>query len=240
MKKLVISRKDLKNNLKIIRKMLCSPGKNDSGNYPRIIAVVKGNGMGLGLVEYSKFLVNQGIDCLAVSNLEEVIALRDSGINEEILMLTPTSLEKEMAILIEKKATITISSVSQMEMAEKLANRFNCSVNAHIKIDTGFGRYGFLYTNQKDILDVFKMSDKVKLCGTYTHFARPLDEKFTKKQFERFIDVIEYLKKEGQDPGILHVSESTAFIKYRLMNLNAVRLRFNYSRKNFNKSSEFN
>lgn len=47
MKRLVISRKDLKNNLKIIRKKLNSPGKDDFGNLPKIIAVVKGNGMGL-------------------------------------------------------------------------------------------------------------------------------------------------------------------------------------------------
>ena len=57
MKKLIISRKDLKNNLKIIQKRLNSFGKDDGGNNKKIIAVVKGNGMGLGLVQYSKFLV---------------------------------------------------------------------------------------------------------------------------------------------------------------------------------------
>ena len=69
MKKLMISRKDLKNNLQIIKNRLYSLGKDDSGNFPQIIAVVKGNGMGLGLVEFSKFLVNNGIDFLAVANL---------------------------------------------------------------------------------------------------------------------------------------------------------------------------
>lgn len=47
MKKLVVSRKDLKHNLKIIRKMLNESGKDDSKKSVRIIAVVKGNGMGL-------------------------------------------------------------------------------------------------------------------------------------------------------------------------------------------------
>ncbi len=59
MKKLIISRKDLKNNLKIIRNHLNLFGKDDSGNFPKIIGVVKGNGMGLGLVPYSKFLVTE-------------------------------------------------------------------------------------------------------------------------------------------------------------------------------------
>lgn len=49
MKKIVISRKDLKNNLELIKKKLNSPGKDDFGNFPQIIGVVKGNGMGLRL-----------------------------------------------------------------------------------------------------------------------------------------------------------------------------------------------
>jgi alanine racemase len=47
MKKVIVSRKDLKNNLNIIRKRLYSTGKDDKGNNTKIIAVVKGNGMGL-------------------------------------------------------------------------------------------------------------------------------------------------------------------------------------------------
>lgn len=198
MKKLIISRKDLKNNLNIIKKQLYAQGKDDSGNFPKMIAVVKGNGMGLGLVEYSKFLVNNGIDFLAVANLEEAIALREAGIQTEILMLTPTTKEKELVQLIENQITLTISAKEQIETIEKIAANQECEVKAHIKIDTGFGRYGFLYSNLNDILLSFKMCDKIKICGTYTHFARPMDEKFTKKQFDRFIEVIAFLKEQGQ------------------------------------------
>lgn len=65
---------------------------------------------------------------------------------------------------------------------------------------------------------------KYKSSGTYTHFARPMDEWFTRKQFNRFLDIIEMLKKEGQNLGMLHCSESTAILKHPIMNLNAVRL----------------
>lgn len=224
MKKLIISRKNLKNNLNIIRKILNTPGKDDFGNWPRIIAVVKGNGMGLGLVEYSKFLVNNGIDFLAVANVEEAICLRDAGITEEILMLTPVLKEKEITQLIENNVILTISSKEQIEITEKIAGELKCEVNAHMKIDTGFGRYGFLYSNQEEILEGYKMCDKIKVLGTYTHFARPMDDKFTTQQFERFLDVVQFLKKQGQTTGMLHCSESTASLKYRIMNLNAVRI----------------
>ncbi len=224
MKKLTISRKDLKNNLKVIRTRLHSLGKDDAGNYPQIIAVIKGNGMGLGLVEYAKFLVNNGIDFLAVANTEEALALKEAGIEAPILMLTPITRERELMLLIEKEITLTISAKTQIEMIEKIATMQDRQVNAHIKIDTGFGRYGFLTTNRSDLLEAFKMCDKIKIRGTYTHFAKPMDETFTKKQFNQFMDVIQFLKQEGQEPGILHVSESTAFLKYPIMNLNAVRI----------------
>ena len=74
--------------------------------------------------------------------------------------------------------------MDQIYKIEKLAEN---EVKIHIKIDTGFGRYGFLYDNTTDILEAFKMCDKSKIVGTYTHFARPIDKKFTKKQFDRFI-----------------------------------------------------
>lgn len=224
MKKLVVSRKDLKNNLKIIRKKINSFGKDDSKNVPQIIGVVKGNGMGLGLVEYSKFLVNNGIDFLAVANIEEALILRNSGIEEEILMMTPFSNEKDLKNLVENKITLCISSIEQIEMLEKIVKDIDIEIKAHIKIDTGFGRYGFLYTNLNEILQAFKTCDKVKITGTYTHFAKPIDSKFTNTQFDRFLDVIKFLKENGQEPGILHCSESTAILKYPMMNLNAVRI----------------
>lgn len=66
-----------------------------------------------------------------------------------------------------------------------------------------------------------------------------MDEKFTNQQFERFLGVVEMLKKEGQNPGMLHCSESTAILKYPMMNLNAVRLRFYFARENDDKSGWF-
>lgn len=191
---------------------------------------------GFGLVEYSKFLVNNGIDFLAVANIEEAISLRQAGITEEILILTPYFKEKELQKLAEYSITCCVSNLEQLKKLEKIAEENQVEIKAHLKIDTGFGRYGLLYTNLDQILQVFEISRRVKITGTYTHFACAKDEKFTNTQFNRFLDIIKFLKENEKDPGLLHVSESTAFLKYKMMNLNAVRLRINHSRKNINKS----
>ena len=224
MKRLVIKRKDLKNNLKIVRKIINSEGRDDRGDHPKIIAVVKGNGMGLDLVQYAKFLNGQGIDFFAVADSNEAFSLREAGIDDEILLMTPPISEKEIRKLMEQRITITISSIEQIRLVEKIANEEKKEIKGHIKIDTGFGRYGFLYYDKEIICQAFSECKKIKITGMYTHFSKPMDEKNTTKQFERFLEVVQFLKKDGQDPGMLHCAASTATIKYPMMHLNAVRI----------------
>ena len=223
MNKLEISKEDLKFNIASLKNIINNSKKDDNGNKLEVIAVVKGNAMGLGLTPFSKFLLDNGIRILAVANLEELVALREAKIDSEILMLTPTSNEKELKLLIENKATITIGSLEELEIAEKILEDHDLEINAHIKIDTGLGRYGFLSDNT-DILDCFEKAKRVHIKGMYTHFSKPIDERWTRQQFNRFLDVVAGVKSSGYTPGILHVCATTAFLKYPEMHLNAVRL----------------
>ena len=223
MKKLVISKDDFKYNISALKNVINNAKRDDNGNKLEVIAVVKGNGVGLGLIPYSKFLLKNGIKVLAVANIEELIALREAKIDSEIIMLTPTSNEKELKLLIENKATITIGSLEELEKVEKILEKENLELNAHIKIDTGLARYGFLYNN-KDIIECFDRSKNLHIVGMYTHFSKPIDEKWTRIQFNRFLDVVASVKSLGYNPGLLHACATTAFLKYPDMHLNAVRL----------------
>lgn len=223
MKKLEISKKDLKHNISTLKKIIKDNGKDDSGKETQIIAVVKANGMGLGLVEFSKFLIENGIKYLAVATIEELVELRKSNIDTEIIMLTPTSIESEIKILIENKATLSIGSLEELEKIEKILADKQVEINAHIKIDTGFARYGFLYDND-EIIDCFERAKRVHITGVFTHFSKPIDEKWTRIQFNRFLDAVAGIRSFGYNPGMLHVSSTTAFLKYKDMHLNAVRV----------------
>ncbi len=220
MKKVVISKKDLKNNLKLVRADLNK--KDDNGNKVRIIAVVKDNGMGLGLIEFSKFLIENGVDFLAVATSEEAIKLRNAKIDVDILMLSPVNTKSELKELIENNIILTIDNINQIELCEK--NFKDKKIRAHIKIDTGFGRYGFLYDYKVDIIEAMKLCKTIKIEGMYTHFSKAIDSNWTYEQFNRFLDVVAIVRKNGLNPGILHCCNSTAFMLYKNMHLNAVRL----------------
>lgn len=135
MKKLEINKDDLKYNLNLIKDKIS--GKAE------IIAVVKANGMGLDLIQYAHFLIDEGVEILGVANTFEAICLRQNGIDKEILMMSEVYDEEDLTELMKNDIILTIGSLEEKEKIEGIAKALEKEVKVHIKIDTGFARFRF-------------------------------------------------------------------------------------------------
>lgn len=224
MKVLEINKEDLIHNIEVIKKL--NKVQEKGLKSPEIIAVVKGNAYGMGLVEYSRILIEQGIEFLAVSTVEEAEELRKNDIKCKILMLTSTGVKEDITSLMENDIILTIGSKEVLEAVEKEAKTQNKKVKVHLKIDTGFGRYGFVYTEPMQIVETLKNSENIEIEGTFSHFSESYSKnsKWTSLQYERFLTVVEVLQKNKINTGMLHICNSSAFLKYPYMRLNAVRI----------------
>ncbi|NCW93310.1 MAG: alanine racemase, partial [Actinobacteria bacterium] len=84
MREVIIDLKALKDNLKRIKSEAKVP----------VMAIVKANAYGHGLIPCAKGAIEAGADYLGVALLEEAVALREAGINAPILAwLNPPGLD---------------------------------------------------------------------------------------------------------------------------------------------------
>lgn len=227
MSQIIIEEKKLEHNIEMIKEKI-KERIDDNGNPLRVIAVLKGNAYGMGMRIVAEKLLDYHIDFFAVTEVDEAIELRDYGFTNDILVLNTTCLLEEVEKIVDYDLIASIGSVQAIQMLNEVAKQKHKMIRCHLKIDTGFCRFGFLAS--EDIGSVVKKAldnkNQIKIVGTYSHFQESYakEEKRTKEQFEKFLNAVASLKKQKIETGILHICNSSAFFKYPEMYLNAVRI----------------
>ena len=190
-----------------------------------IWGVVKGDGYGLGCVELARILADRGVDHFAVTDVAEVRALREAGFRDNpIVMMENTACAEEIRELLALEAIFSLGSPADAAAVNEAARQRGIVARAHVKIDTGMGRFGFLPSQQEEILALYRENPNISCTGIYTHFLNSGDEKVTREQFGKFIAVVEKIRSAGFAPGMVHCCNSTAFWKYPQLHCDAVRL----------------
>jgi len=178
---LEIDKKRLNHNYNEFRGII---GKNC-----RLMAVVKSNAYGHGLIDYSKALDKFGVDWFGVDSFVEVIKLRKAGIQKPILVLGYT-LPNNFLEAAKLNISLTVSSLEQVQKLKKIPHqvRDDTNIKTHLKIDTGMHRQGFQLDELPEVLKVIKNTKNIEIEGVYSHFADVESPKCTnaKNQLEKF------------------------------------------------------
>ena len=172
----------------------------------KLLAVVKADAYGHGLVPVAKAALDAGADYLGVALLEEAIALRDAGITAPIIawLVQPGA---DYASAIDRD--IELSAASLKALTEIQSAKATKRPRVHLEIDTGMTRGGFL--DEWGKIDAHHV-EGIDIVGVFSHFARADEpgEEQNKSQLEKFEAAVATLHSFGYTNIIRHLSNSAA------------------------------
>lgn len=172
----------------------------------KVMAVVKADAYGHGLIPVAKAALDAGADYLGVALLEEAIALREAGITAPILawLVQPGS---DYASAIDLDIDLAAGSIKALTEIQSAVSSKRARV--HLELDTGMTRGGFLSEWGK--LDAHHVQG-MDIVGVFSHFARadePLEAQ-NQHQLDSFNAAIATLESFGFTNLIKHISNSAA------------------------------
>ena len=181
----------------------------------KIMACVKANAYGHGLIQTSKTLLRSGVDELGVAFLEEGIALRRAGVTRPILVLGGI-IGNQIAHFLENDLMITASSVFKLGQIEETAASMGIRAKIHVKIDTGMGRIGINHESAEPLLAAAAQSSHCDIMGVFSHFAtsHSADRRYTELQLQRFLAALEFYPRNGMPVPTRHIANSGAILQH--------------------------
>ena len=183
--------------------------KNTSGT--KLLAVVKADAYGHGLIPVAQAAISAGADYLGVALLEEAVTLREAGISAPILawLVQPGSDFAQAIALDIDIAAASLKALSEISLASQQVQK---KARVHLEVDTGMTRGGFLA--EWDQLGAKHVQD-IEIVGVFSHFARADEpaEKQNQDQMARFTEMVAKLEALGFSHLIKHLSNSAATLK---------------------------
>ncbi|MCR4410227.1 MAG: alanine racemase [Candidatus Saccharicenans sp.] len=181
-----------------------------------LLAVVKANAYGHGLLEIAGLAAECGIDWFGVHSLEEGLCLRQKGFKQKILILGYLPLSgAEEAVRAELRSTVY--NLETLKALAAAARKENKPALVHLKIETGTNRQGIALNKLGGFLSLIKKNPELVLEGVSSHFANiedTTDDYYPRYQLENFKQAVEFLESNGFKVPIRHMSCSAAAILF--------------------------
>lgn len=197
-----VSRRQIASNFQAVRQL--------AGQDVEVCPVVKADAYRHGAVEVSRTLIGEGARWLAVSSMDEGVALRREGVGVRILVMAEF-LPGEREALLRENLTPVIHSLDDLRAFDQLAARRGVVAGYHLKIDSGMGRLGVL-APAAEIAREVRVARNARIEGLMTHFASAADftSAQTDLQVETFEAMLGVLAAEGISAPLIHLTSTIA------------------------------
>jgi alanine racemase len=179
-----------------------------------VMAVVKADGYGHGLLPSARAAIRGGATWLGVAQLGEAMALRAAGLTVPVLswLHVPGS---DFAAALAADVDLSVSALWALEEIAAAARRLGRPARIHLKVDTGLGRNGAFGDDWPDLLAAARRLEAegaVRVVGIWSHFvyADAPDHPTVRLQQERFTEAVALAERAGCDPEVRHIANSAA------------------------------
>ena len=179
-----------------------------------VMAVVKADGYGHGLLPSARAALNGGASWLGVAQLNEAMALRDNGVLAPLLswLHVPGS---DFAGAIAADIDLSVSALWSLAEIADAARGLGCTARIHLKVDTGLGRNGAFGDDWQTLLPAARRLEAeglVRIVGVWSHFvyADEPTHPTVRLQEERFGQAVREAERAGCDLEVRHIANSAA------------------------------
>lgn len=194
------------------------------GEAVRLMAIVKSDAYGHGLVPVAKALAREGAETFGVAEVEEGVRLRQAGIEGEIIVLLGGRPDSFPAT-IEFDLQTVVYDLDVLADLAAYAERHGRQVGVHLKIDTGMGRLGIMPDQLDRYLELLAKLAGVRLAGLMSHFPRAddlQDQAQAGEQNRRFAEILAKVRQRcGCSPA--HIANSAAILNVQNSHYDLVR-----------------
>jgi alanine racemase len=179
----------------------------------QVMAVVKGDAYGHGLVTAARAALEGGASWLGVAQLEEALTLRAAGVEAPVLTwIYPP--QADLGAALDADVELTVGSAWSLDAVVAAARARGRVAPVQVKVDTGLGRGGVL-TDWPEMVAALARAEAegaVSVSGVWSHFAwaDAPQHPTVRAQQERFVEAVAELQRAGVDPGLRHLANSAA------------------------------
>ena len=181
----------------------------------QVMAVVKADGYGHGLLPCARAAVQGGASWLGVAFLEEALALRAGGLDVPVLawLMVP---DEDLAPAVAAAVDLSVDDLPQLERVRDAARATGTTARVQLKVDTGLSRGGATVREWPDLCVAAAKAEaggELRVTGLWSHFAFAdggPDHPVNGAQATVFAEALQVADRAGLTPEVRHLANSAA------------------------------